>query len=382
MKKLYDFQREAIDRFKKQKKLTIAFEMGLGKTFTSIMGVKEVGKRTLVCSPANLRSQWVKELEEHKDHKWLYVPYSKIHRQEVKNAIKKFNPDSLILDEAHVLKTWGSKKTQVTYFLAKKVPNVLWLTGTPFVNNFLDCYYMLKASGIWQGNREDLYLKYYDYSYVRIQGRLQIMPEKIRDHKGLLEMVKKQMIFKTWEDIRSPGFSEVMLNESMQIPKKIEQCSVFRYLAGLKKLEVAMNDLDILVKKSKKPIIFTYHLDVGKEIAKTYKVDYLHGGLTIKQKNDILRSFEKKDEAVLVCNILCAGVGLNIGTSDHVIFFESSWSSRLDRQAWSRARRLGRKDKLKVTYIKLMVEHVYVVQDKKDDELEDFYNEAQSVRSK
>lgn len=192
---LWDFQKADLDYMLDRKHSLDADEPGLGKTDTAIVYANEIqAQRVLVICPASIRFQWIRAIIGIPDAAspggWLKVPRSTMGKtykvpdmtvyaitsakggvhpsaawtiasyemarhitkdgQGILPALRKGKYDLLIIDEAHYLKTAGSKRTRALFgggydplyvdALAERADRIIALTGTPLPNRPREAY--------------------------------------------------------------------------------------------------------------------------------------------------------------------------------------------------------------------------------------------------
>ncbi len=166
---LYDHQKEAIAEMMYRKVNLLAFEQGLGKTNSaaSISKILKI-KRTIIICPTLVKWNWF----EDQTKKWNYDPllwtildakkskclyaflmerFVVINYEMIEKYFKyltKSNVGHIIIDEAHMVKNVGAKRTKSVIKLIKHFPNVrvTLLTGTPYTNRIIDMYAYLKIA--------------------------------------------------------------------------------------------------------------------------------------------------------------------------------------------------------------------------------------------
>ena len=183
--KLYDFQQEGADRIRRQRRVLLTDDMGIGKTPQVIMGLSDA-KKVLVSCPNSVKSAWAEKLaqwvpheqfvviESQKDaervrgpEKWVIVSHESIRLKEPEKGGAKRTPstivgkqlfqtpfDAFVLDEAHLL---VNRKSQgyVGARALSKCRYVIPMTGTPQMNNVADYWSLLhlvnpkKWSSFW-----------------------------------------------------------------------------------------------------------------------------------------------------------------------------------------------------------------------------------------
>ncbi|KAL8370100.1 hypothetical protein RB595_000460 [Gaeumannomyces hyphopodioides] len=151
----------------------LADDMGLGKTLTTLAAVAKStpqgsGKATLVVVPSELLlNTWIKEIERH--FRPYSIRYSKYHgsdrrdldtilhqqdlvlttygtvmadRRRASSAIHTMKWHRLILDEAHLIRNWGTKQFDAVHSISSQIR---WcLTGTPIQNSLDDLGSLVK----------------------------------------------------------------------------------------------------------------------------------------------------------------------------------------------------------------------------------------------
>lgn len=73
MKKLWNHQKYAIDKYKNRPFFGLLFDMGLGKTLTTIRIAEEKERPVLIIAPKALCNQWQEEIEANREKDWNVV---------------------------------------------------------------------------------------------------------------------------------------------------------------------------------------------------------------------------------------------------------------------------------------------------------------------
>lgn len=152
---LKPYQVEAVDKMVAQKKILVAYEMGLGKTPMTIAAIEFLNvNKTLVLCLASLKYQWKKEIEKFSDKKALVIDgtptqrlkqyesadeydYVIMNYEQVVNdwiLIKDLGTDAIVCDEATAIKGFRAKRAKRVKELSKNIPIRFALTGTPIEN--------------------------------------------------------------------------------------------------------------------------------------------------------------------------------------------------------------------------------------------------------
>jgi SNF2 family DNA or RNA helicase len=152
---LKPYQVEAVEKMVEQKRILVAYEMGLGKTPMTISAIEKLRpKTTLVLCLASLKYQWQKEISKFSDSTSLVIDgtpkqrfeqYAKFENydyvimnyEQVVNdwdIIKNLDFDAMVCDEATAIKGFRAKRAKRVKDLAKRVDIRFALTGTPIEN--------------------------------------------------------------------------------------------------------------------------------------------------------------------------------------------------------------------------------------------------------
>ena len=160
---LYPYQVEGALHLATKGRAVLADEMGLGKTVQAIAAallLREVAKikRVLVVVPTSLKGEWAEQIAFFSDVEtellsggrcerlaryvgtgsfFLIANYEQIMRDGT-DAIDRFKPDLIILDEAQRIKNWNTKTARTFKKLRSRFAFVL--TGTPLENRIDEFY--------------------------------------------------------------------------------------------------------------------------------------------------------------------------------------------------------------------------------------------------
>ena len=79
------------------------------------------------------------------------------------------------------------------------------------------------------------------------------------------------------------------------------------------------------------------------------EVLFLHGGVSRKQRDQMIMRFsEKKGPSIFILSLKAGGVGLNLTRASHVFHFDRWWNPAVENQATDRAFRIGQTKKVQV----------------------------------
>lgn len=120
----------------------------------------------------------------------------------------------------------------------------------------------------------------------------------------------------------------------------------FRRELGLKKVPwIARYVSDRLKEKSESILLFVWHREVARDLAKALKAfepGVVIGGVANDEREQYFREFQAGKRRLIIGNISAMGRGHNLQRADRVIFGEFSWTDELNKQCEKRASRRGR----------------------------------------
>ncbi|MFP4235864.1 MAG: DEAD/DEAH box helicase, partial [Nitriliruptoraceae bacterium] len=118
------------------------------------------------------------------------------------------------------------------------------------------------------------------------------------------------------------------------------------------KLARATELLSELVDAGDRVLVFTQYREMGTLLAKHLEdelglpeVPFLHGGLSLPARDELVRGFQEDDGAppVLLVSLRAGGTGLNLTRASHVLHFDRWWNPAVEDQATDRAHRIGQR---------------------------------------
>ena len=270
----------------------------------------------------------------------VIVSYSLTFRRD----LGKFNV--LILDESHYAKNKDAKCTKAIRKLARKVPHVFLLSGTPAPNapvelytqmsiirymctytNFVHRYCAAKQSPLGfvdvsgSSNKEELAWYLSRVMMVRRLKRdvLQHLPPKTRTTIEVdvpcKAMTKK---FKRWKEINQL----IMENEThaLVFERKALVSELFLMTAE-SKLSVLKNIVKDLPPRT---LIFVYHKNVGDacEAALDFNCIRIDGTTNMDDRASQVEAFQKGEHDYAVLSMMAAGTGITLTRANNVFFAE------------------------------------------------------------
>ena len=196
---LKPYQVEAVSRMVGEKKMLVAYEMGLGKTCMTIAAIEQLSpNKVLVIALSSLKYQWEKEIKKFSDStvqvidgnkkareaqyasgaKYLITNYESVVNDW--DIVNKLYLDAVVCDEATAIKGFRSKRSKKVKELSRNVPVRFALTGTPIEN----------------GRPEELY-SIMQFVNPNLLGRFDLFDQTfiVRNHFGGVQRYRNLPIF-------------------------------------------------------------------------------------------------------------------------------------------------------------------------------------------
>ena len=116
------------------------------------------------------------------------------------------------------------------------------------------------------------------------------------------------------------------------------------------KLVRATEILGELVDDGDRALVFTQFREMGQLLVRHLReqldlpeVPFLHGGVPLGQRDQLVRRFQEDDDAppLLLVSLRAGGTGLNLTRASHVLHFDRWWNPAVEDQATDRAHRIG-----------------------------------------
>lgn len=378
----------------------LADDMGLGKTITliSLHLHRAAAAPTLVVCPASVLATWEREIAR-------FAPGENVHRyhgpgrslhdakdgfvvttyatmRQSADALAGHDWSMVVADEAQHVKNAGSGVAQALRRIEADAR--MALTGTPVENALSELWAILDwtTPGLL-GNREQ-FRRDWSRPIERdrddtVASRLSTLirpfvlrrrksdpgiapelPPKIetdhhvqltREQIGLYEAVVRRTMAEIEESrgIQRRGLVVKLLTQLKQICNHPAQ--FLRQADGALdrrsgKLEVFDDLLAEILAEGGRSLVFTQYAQMGHLLSRHLEAQgiehaYLHGGTSIRSREDMVRRFGAGEFDVFVLSLKAAGTGLNLTRADHVIHYDRWWNPAVEDQATDRAHRIG-----------------------------------------
>lgn len=391
MEHLFEYQKTGAQFLADNPAAFLADEQGLGKTIQVIAASDMLGlKKVVVLCPAIAKINWKREFE-----KWGEIErdvrvfsYDKmVASKEVRNEIARFEPDVLVLDEAHYLKNRQAKRTKYCYGqhcrgdgLVGRCDRVWLLSGTPIPNDVSDFWTHLKA--IWQYPLNFIDFTNYFCRTWNGQFGLKVLgnkAERMGEFKTVLKSImlrrKSESVLKElpplwWQDslIEVQGWDDMKHIEDQAEKEAVElilQSAVtqddsavpfekiaphmasIRRLTALAKAKPIADTLsqELKDKAYDKVVVFAYHkaaLQTLQEELAEFNPAFVVGGMFASDRQEEIDRFQNDPECrVFIGQITACSTAITLTAANQVVFAEMDWVPAVNAQASKRCHRIG-----------------------------------------
>ena len=386
--KAFTHQEEGIEFLLKNKKCILADDMGLGKTYQSIVAALECeAQRVLIVCPSSLKINWMREIQNFCDDvsiikgkywdpaRFTIINYDilknfhtieergkKYEDWELRREIVEYNPDLIILDEAHFVKNHKS------------------ITGTPIANRPMDYYNLLSIIDSPVSRNWVHYARTYCEGmrfkkggrYIWVTKGASNLEELNDKTKRTILRRKKDEVLDLPDKLVTPVYLELqnvdgyknVWNEYLA-QRKIDgkkgnpardlvEMTLLRTFIAMETVPYTIEKTEEALELNKKTIIFCNFNDEMDSFIRYFgeKAVCVRGGMTDKQKQYAVDRFQEDDDCkVFIGQIKAAGVGLTLTKAEIVIMNSLDWVPGNHEQAEDRAYRIGQNKTINIYYM-------------------------------
>ncbi len=412
---LYTYQRQGALFAAKAGRCLIADDMGLGKTIQAIAAAEILAntagiERVLVVSPTSLKHQWKQEIEKFSDRDATVVEgliarraklyqtdsfykltnYDVVHRD--LEAIGRWRPDMIILDEAQRIKNWQTRTAQSVKRLDSQF--ALVLTGTPLENRleelhsiveFIDRFrlgpmfrFLAEHQHVDEGGRVVGYRNLSKISKTlepilvrRTKDKvLKQLPERL-EKRFFVPMTEQQAKHheenrETVARIVQKWRKQHFLSEADQLLLRIAlqnmrmSCNSTYLLDqetdyGVKADELAELLGEIFEEPRAKVVVFSQWVRMQELVVRRLekrKWDHVmfNGSVPGPKRKGLLKRFKEDPDCRLFLSTDAGGVGLNLQHANAVVILDQPWNPAVLEQRIGRVHRLGQDRPVRVVH--------------------------------
>ncbi len=391
----------------------IADDMGLGKTLQGIALLLKFKqekvykkKKALIIVPTTLISNWQKEIERFAPELKLFVYHGQNRSLDYDDAeliitsygtlrndvtqLQEHKWHTIVVDEAQNIKNHSTEQTKAVKLLKSDVR--IAMTGTP-VENRLGEYWSIFdfinkgflnsqtkfnkefANEIEVNKNHTVLEKFKKVTQPFILRRMKSDKTIIADLPDKIENNQYCSLSKEQAAIYQETLNNVMqvIEESEGIARK---GMVLKLITGLKqicnhpfhylkkgnksadlsgKTALLFSILENIYENKEKTLIFTQYTEMGDLLVEMIEahfktpVLFLHGGLSLKKRDELIDNFQnKRNFRTFVLSLKAGGTGLNLTAARNVIHYDLWWNPAVEAQATDRAYRIGQTENVMV----------------------------------
>lgn len=374
-------------------RVLLADDMGLGKTIQVIgymVSAPHLQESTIIVCPSSLKYNWVEEFQKFTTFQNIHVlsgtkagklPKSGIYiinYDIISYWIEKLleiNPQLIVFDEAHYLKSGKTKRTKAAKSIVKFIPHVIGITGTPIENRPMEIY-----NPVWLINRQifpnymNFGIRYcggkknqygWDFSgasnikelHEKLTSTIMLRRKKVDVLKDLPDKIYSFVPLKLdnekeYQKAESDILSYIKEVKGLQAALKASRAETFSIIETLKQLAVkgilneAKEWIEDFLESGEKLVVFTTHkftIDFLYEAFKEVAV-IIDGSVSPDKRQGIVQQFQNDPQIRLfIGNMEAAGVGLTLTAASNVAILEYPWNPSKLAQAIDRCHRIGQK---------------------------------------
>jgi SNF2 family DNA or RNA helicase len=375
----------------------LADDMGLGKTLQAIALLLHrirtgIG---LVVVPVSIIPNWVNEIRQvAPDLNPVLLPASIPNRRasldslqagdvlilsynmlsSEKELLKDYSWGTVVLDEAHRIKSFDSKTTRAV--MALQASFRLILTGTPVQNNLRELWSLFNFINPGMLGTLSWFTKKYIHpkrDETRIELKQLLSPFILRRTKSsvLKELPPKMEIEKkirlTEEERAFYEAVRLQTIEQLKANDPSVKNSNFKVLSGILRLRQACCSPSLVVPSARitstktsafleivrelkennhRALVFSQfvsHLSLVREELEKREIAclYMDGSTPLSQREDIVERFQSGETDLFLISLQTGGLGLNLTGADFVVHLDSWWNPAIEDQASDRVHRIG-----------------------------------------
>ena len=377
----------------KNHKFILADTMGLGKTFTAIIAAYNTAGRKLIVTPASLKLNWRNEIMKfgipesdicvissrtvHDDIRssanWVIVNYDGLRCVHREIVVPFWASDfkTVIFDEAHYCKAVnakgapGSIRSRLSLEIARSVPNVYLLTGTPITNKTKDIFMLLKMIDSPLSKNWFSFAHRYcgaernDFGW-QFDGNLVPRTSNLAPRKNLEDRLSEALVkgigdhleadLKEYDSLLKRYLSSGDYEDSSGA---LAALGAMKQAAAKGKTEKTCALISDLLENGKSVVAYTCYLETAERIYERFSGDsvIITGEVSPEDRQRAADQFQSGEKKVIVCTVSAGGVGLTLTRSDVVVFNDFDYSAALMRQAEDRIWRIGPRNACSIFYV-------------------------------
>jgi len=426
----FGYQKRALRRLLRRTRTALLLEPGLGKTKIAIdyCGCRELKwrrpVRVVVVCPLSVAGVWENEWaancpypytlrkltdggfqarlntlsgllsEDPGRSKIVVINYDMLTK--MKEALEKFDPDILIFDECHLIKTPNAKRTKAAYYLGRGVPEVLMLTGTLITKNPLDVFSQMRMIApeetgtrfsdfkdyyaVWGGfqGRQPIGWKHMDQlqgiikRHSVIMSRAEVLPDLPPQRFQVVPVEAtgntKKLYEKMVEELLIELDSGEIVTAANVLTRSLRLCQITSGFAKTEGEELrslgdekmkTMRELlyQWLVESDQKVVIFCRFIWEIEALIEMCMEEFettpsvMMGSIPSSQRQEEIDLFQKGDRKVFIAQYQAGSLGITLTAASVAIFTSMTYNYGDFKQAQDRLHRVGQKNPVLYQYL-------------------------------
>lgn len=292
---------------------------------------------------------------------WTVINYEVLLEPAVEKAIKAWQPDLIILDEAQKIKNATAKRSKVLHRLGKD-HDVLALSGTPVTKNLLDLYSQYKTidPDIWDGQSWTKFKQYYaswgGYGGYEILGytNTQELMGRIRPYT-IVARKEDTLDLPEKTHINVPVPLGVHQADYTQMAKTgvarewvtttpLEKLLRLSQITGGSKLAATTGFVQDLVESGNSVVVYYRFTSEGEALAATLGVDNIGGSTPTARRQDLVAAFQAGESQIILLQIQAGSTAITLTAASHMVYHSLSYAYEDWAQSQDRIHRIGQND--------------------------------------
>lgn len=366
---------------------------GLGKSLQALAYIAHQDfTRSLIVAPASVKSSWVKEAK-----KWTKMSYVEIDSKtdisripaDVQlwiinydilkkhlDTLLKTRFDVVVADECHMVKSRTAMRTKALMSIAKHVPHVVLLSGTPLLSRPIEMYTLLNMVDPKTWNN------WYDFTRRYCgghQGRFGYEVSGATNTEELHERIKRHFIRRQKKDVLTQLPPKVRVDVPVELEPSIRRqydsaendlveylfkykgkqpaevakmvaaeqlakLNILRQLTALGKIPTAIDLIESTLEAGEKILVFSSFMEPLRQLQEKYAAHsvMITGETNVEERGAIVTRFqEDPNTKIFFGGIRSAGVGITLTAASNVLFLDYAWNPADMQQAEDRIHRPG-----------------------------------------
>jgi len=400
---LYEYQKQGVLAIERHDgRALLADDMGLGKTIQALYYLrrnKTATTPTLIISPAIAKWEWQEQARKHtklrivvgesfkapkrfdpKQHKRIVINYE-IALYWSRFILRHMQPQCLILDEVHMIKSMDADRTEIIRKIGANIPHIIAISGTPLLSRPIELYSTINL--LWP--KSFPYFLPYATRYCKpkfVYGRrdftgaskLPLLRAKLKrlgmirrltkdvekELPNIRRIVKQIQIDNMPEYIKARDDFEVWLEKTKGKKKtrewraeRLVRNGYLRRLAAQGKITAIIEWIESFLEENNgKLVLFAHHHFVIDAILKRFSkcAVSVYGKTNGKAKHSLVKQFQTSKRIRVFIGSLAAKEAITLTAAATLAFAELWDVPGWHKQAEQRIRRIGQKSKHVLIY--------------------------------